>query len=78
LSASPSAITAAAGEGDAEGNLAASAVWGQAPPAGPQWVSRLAPLEPHALYLKVDVAHLAEVLARAHPRERPERAPKAT
>ena len=37
------------GEGDPEGNLAASAVWGQAPPAGPQWVSRLAPLEPHAL-----------------------------
>jgi hypothetical protein len=37
------------GEGDGEGNLAASAVWGQRPPAGPQWVSRLAPLEPHAL-----------------------------
>ncbi len=37
------------GEGDPEGNLAASAVWGQTPPAGPQWVSRLAPLEPHAL-----------------------------
>jgi hypothetical protein len=37
------------GEGDPEGNLAASAVSGQAPPAGPQWVSRLAPLEPHAL-----------------------------
>ena len=36
------------GEGDPEGNLAASAVWGQTPPAGPQWVSRLAPLEPHA------------------------------
>ena len=32
------------GEGDPEGNLAASAVFGQAPPAGPQWVSRLAPL----------------------------------
>jgi hypothetical protein len=30
-------------------NLAASAVSGQSPPAGPQWVSRLAPLEPHAL-----------------------------
>ena len=27
------------GEGDPEGNLAASAVFGQAPPAGPQWVS---------------------------------------
>ena len=27
-------------------------------------------LETTALYLKVDVAHLAEVLARAHPRER--------
>ena len=37
------------GEGDPEGNLAASAVFGQAPPAGPQWVSRLAPLEPQAL-----------------------------
>ncbi len=36
-------------EGDPEGNLAASAVSGQAPPAGPQWVSRLAPLEPQAL-----------------------------
>ena len=31
------------------GNLAASAVSGQTPPAGPQWVSRLAPLEPQAL-----------------------------
>ena len=28
------------GEGDPEGNLAASAVSGQAPPAGPQWVAR--------------------------------------
>ncbi len=28
---------------------AASAVSGQSPPAGPQWVSRLAPLEPQAL-----------------------------
>jgi len=37
------------GEGDPEGNLAASAVYGQAPPAGPQWLSRLAPLEPQAL-----------------------------
>jgi len=36
-------------EGDPEGNLAACAVSGQAPPAGPQWVSRLAPLEPQAL-----------------------------
>jgi Putative transposase len=36
-------------EDDPEGNLAASAVYGQAPPAGPQWVSRLAPLEPQAL-----------------------------
>jgi hypothetical protein len=36
-------------EGDPEGNLAASAVFGQTPPAGPQWVSRLAPLEPQAL-----------------------------
>ena len=37
------------GESDPEGNLAASAVSGQSPPAGPQWVSRLAPLEPRAL-----------------------------
>jgi hypothetical protein len=37
------------GESDPEGNLAASAVFGQAPPAGPQWVSRLALLEPQAL-----------------------------
>ena len=37
------------GQGDPEGNLAASAVSGQAPPAGPQWVSRLAPLAPQAL-----------------------------
>jgi hypothetical protein len=37
------------GKGDPEGNLAASAVYGQAPPAGPQWVRRLAPLEPQAL-----------------------------
>jgi hypothetical protein len=36
-------------EEDPEGNLAASAVSGQAPPAGPQWVSGLAPLVPHAL-----------------------------
>ena len=35
--------------GDPETNLAASAVSGQTPPAGPQWVSRLAPLEPHDL-----------------------------
>ena len=35
--------------GDPESNLAASAVSGQTPPAGPQWVSRLAPLEPHEL-----------------------------
>ena len=36
------------GEGDPESNLA-SAGSGQAPPAGPQWVRGLAPLEPHAL-----------------------------
>jgi hypothetical protein len=36
-------------EDDPEGNLAVSAVFGQAPPAGPQWVSRLAPLESQAL-----------------------------
>jgi putative transposase/transposase-like zinc-binding protein len=36
-------------EGDPEGKLAVSAVSGQAPPAGPQWLSGLAPLEPHAL-----------------------------
>ena len=40
--------------GGAEGdggsvNLAASAVSGQTPPAGPQWVSGLQPLEPHPL-----------------------------
>ena len=35
--------------GDPESNLAASAVSGQPPPAGPQWVRGLAPLEPHAL-----------------------------
>ena len=36
-------------EGDGESNLAASAVSGQAAPAGPQWVRGLAPLEPYAL-----------------------------
>ena len=35
--------------GDPESNLAASAVSGQTPPAGPQWVSGLHPLEPHPL-----------------------------
>lgn len=35
--------------GDPESNLAASAVSGQTPPAGPQWVSGLQPLEPHPL-----------------------------
>jgi hypothetical protein len=35
--------------GDPESSLAASAVSGHTPPAGPQWVSRLAPLEPHEL-----------------------------
>ena len=39
----------AGGEGDPESNLAASAVSGQAPPAGPQWRRGLQPLEPHAL-----------------------------
>ena len=34
---------------DPESHLAASAVSGQAPPAGPQWVRRLAPLEPEPL-----------------------------
>ena len=34
---------------DPESNLAASAVSGQAPPAGPQWVRGLAPLEPRPL-----------------------------
>ncbi len=38
-----------AGQGDLEGNLSASAVSGQAPPAGPQWVRGLAPLEGQAL-----------------------------
>jgi hypothetical protein len=35
--------------GDPETNLAASAVSGQTPPAGPQWLSGLHPLEPHPL-----------------------------
>ena len=35
--------------GDPESNLAASAVSGRTPPAGPQWVSGLAPLASHAL-----------------------------
>jgi integrase/recombinase XerD len=35
-------------------------------------------LETTALYLRVDVSHLAEVVARAHPRERSGRRPKAT
>jgi hypothetical protein len=39
----------ASGEGDPEGNLVASAVSGQAPPAGPQWVRGLAALEAQAL-----------------------------
>ncbi len=39
----------AEGDADAESNLAASAVWGQAPPAGAQWLRGLEPLEPHAL-----------------------------
>ena len=39
----------AAGDADPESNLAASAVSGQAPPAGPQGMRGLQPLEPHAL-----------------------------
>jgi Putative transposase len=39
----------AEGGGDLESNLAASAVSGQAPPAGPQWRRGLQPLESHAL-----------------------------
>ena len=35
--------------GDPESHLAASAVSGQLPPAGPQWVRGLAPLEPQPL-----------------------------
>jgi len=35
--------------GDPESNLAASAVSGRTPPAGPQWVSGLAPLASHTL-----------------------------
>ena len=35
--------------GDPETGLAASAVSGQTPPAGPQWMIRLRPLEPRAL-----------------------------
>jgi hypothetical protein len=37
------------GEGDPETALAASAVSGRAPPAGPQWLRGLAPLAPRAL-----------------------------
>src|SRR5262245_3962386 len=37
------------GEGDPEGKLAASAVSGQTPPAGPQWRSGLFPLESQPL-----------------------------
>jgi hypothetical protein len=36
-------------DGDPETSLAASAVSGQTPPAGPQWMIRLRPLEPRAL-----------------------------
>jgi Transposase zinc-binding domain/Putative transposase len=39
----------AEGGGDPESNLAASAVSGQAPPAGPQWLRGLPPLESHTL-----------------------------
>ena len=50
LLASTSGSVLPSGEGDVlESNLGASAVSGQAPPAGPQWVRGLAPLEPHAL-----------------------------
>jgi len=42
-------VTDVGSEGDPESNLAASAVSGQAPPAGPQWLRGLQPLEPHAL-----------------------------
>jgi hypothetical protein len=37
------------GDADPESNLAASAVSGQGPPAGPQWKHGLQPLEAHAL-----------------------------
>jgi hypothetical protein len=43
------ADSGAEGDADPESNLAASAVSGQAPPAGPQWMRGLKPLEPHAL-----------------------------
>ena len=36
-------------DGDPESNLAASALSGQMPPAGPQWITRLSPLTPHPL-----------------------------
>jgi hypothetical protein len=39
----------AEGDADRESHLAASTVSGQAPPAGPQWLRGLQPLEPHAL-----------------------------
>ena len=49
--------------------LAASAVSGQAPPAGPQWVRGLAPLEPHALaYDKPLCASLDEFTLHAPTR----------
>ena len=38
-----------ADDADPEGNLAASAVSGQVPPAGPQWKRGLSPLRPAAL-----------------------------
>jgi len=39
----------ALGARTAASNLAASVVFGQSPPAGPQWLSRRAPFEPQAL-----------------------------
>jgi len=43
------AEASAEGDADPESNDAVSAVSGQAPPAGPQWMRGLQPLEPHAL-----------------------------
>ena len=55
---------------DPESHLAASAVSGQTPPAGPQWVSRLAPLSPHSLAYDKPLLRLARRVhvARGHPR----------
>ena len=55
--------------GDPEDTLAASAILSQTPPAGPQWVSGQAPLEPHALaYDKALCASLDGITSHAATR----------